>query len=405
MSTLEKKIADVVLKRIRAARSNGDIESVRDTAPKMLKPISLREARFSDFEQVSALTARLGLGSDSAENWRRLWVENPALADGETAVIGWVLETTSEIVGFLGSIRLQYEYQRESLRAVTTCAFAVDVAYRAFSHLLLTSFFRQKNADLFLNTTATVPAGKMMQAFKATPLPQKDYGQVLFWIIDPYQFTKSVFTRMEIASGLAALSFLVSLGVSADVTLRRRTPKVANRKYKITETGVNDLGQEFERFWSSKAQETLRLRAKRDLATVRWHFNPPGSRQVARVVGCYSGDRLVGYAIIRHYTATKDGLRRTAIADLMMEGQEYQVIEELLSAIHISARNAGSHVLEMMGFPREIREVALKAKPYFRNYPACPFFYKARDRALHERLNDENAWYACPFDGDGTIWP
>src|SRR5580704_2239079 len=98
MSTLEKKIADVVLKRIRAARSNGDIESVRDTAPKMLKAISLREARFSDFEQVSALTARLGLGSDSAENWRRLWVENPALADGETAVIGWVLETASGIV-------------------------------------------------------------------------------------------------------------------------------------------------------------------------------------------------------------------------------------------------------------------------------------------------------------------
>lgn len=405
MSTLEKKIADVVLKRIRTARSNRDIEiRAPESEPKIEQPVTLREARFSDLEQVSALTVRFGLSSHSAENWKRLWVENPALADGETPVIGWVLEAPSGIVGFLGSIRSQYEYERETLRAVATCAFAVDVAYRAFSHLLLTSFFRQRNVDLFLNTTATVPAGKMMMAFKAAPLPQKDYGQVLFWVIDPYHFAKSVFTRMRITSGLPALSFLASLGVRADVGLRRRAPRATN-KYTIIETGVNDIGEEFERFWSRKSKDSSRLRAKRDLATIRWHFNPPGSRQVARVLGCYSGNHLLGYAIVRHYTAAKDGLRRTLIADLMIEGEEYQVVEKLLAAIHKSARNAGSHILEVMGFPKEIRQIVLKSKPYSRNYPACPFFFKARDGALHERLTDENAWYACPFDGDGTIWP
>jgi hypothetical protein len=24
---------------------------------------------------------------------------------------------------------------------------------------------------------------------------------------------------------------------------------------------------------------------------------------------------------------------------------------------------------------------------------------------LHQKLANENAWYACPFDGDATLWP
>jgi hypothetical protein len=404
MSTLEKKIADVVLRRIRAVRSNDDIEAP-DSEPKIAQPVSVREARFSDFDQVSALNTRLGLGPDSAENWKRLWLDNPALFDGEVSVIGWVLETPGGIVGFLGSIRLQYEYEGKELRAVVASRLAVEVAYRSFSHLLIISFFRQKNVDLFLNTTATVSAGKMMAAFKAAPIPQEDYGNVLFWIIDSGCFTKSVFDKLGAGRGLRVARSLVSLAIRADIGVRQRAPRGGTTKYFVLESNVDGFSNEFERFWLAKSNVTGRLQAKRSASIMRWHFDPPANQHIAKVVGCYLENRLVGYGIVRHYTSEKEGLRRSLVADLMIGDDDPCIVEQLLAAMYKSARDAESHVLEVMGFPKEIRQMLLKSKPYLRKYPACPFFYKAKDRALHERLADENAWYACPFDGDGTIFP
>jgi hypothetical protein len=89
----------------------------------------------------------------------------------------------------------------------------------------------------------------------------------------------------------------------------------------------------------------------------------------------------------------------------MIDESAPQVMDHLLAAILRSARDAGSHVLEVMGYPKAIRQKFLQWKPYSRDYPACPYWYKARDAVLHQKLANENAWYACPFDGDATLWP
>jgi hypothetical protein len=372
---------------------------------KTAKRVTVREARFSDCERVCALNSKLGLGPDSAENWKRLWLDNPAIGNGEKVVIGWVLVASDEIVGFLGSIPMLYEYEGQTLRAGATCRLAVESDYRAFTHLLVTSFFRQK-VDLFLDTTATVSAGKIMMAFKAVELPQKDYGNVLFWILDPSCFTKSVFKRLGINSSLKGIgSALASVAVRANIGLRRRQRGAKSGRYTIAETSVNHLGDEFQQFWSDKSHEVSRLRAKRTSSIMRWHFDPPGSRRVTRMLGCYAGSRLVGYGVVQHDEQAGDGLRRSIIADLMIDDNAPQVMDHLLAAILRSAKDAGSHVLEVMGFPKEIRQKFLRWKPYSRNYPACPYFYKARDPVLHQKLGNENVWYACPFDGDATLWP
>ena len=405
MSVIEKKIADLVLKRIRRVRSKEEEDRAPGSALKTAKRVTVREARFSDCERVCALNSKLGLGPDSSENWKRLWLNNPAIGDGEKPVIGWVLVASDEIVGFLGSIPMLYEYEGQTLRAGATCRLAVEPDYRAFTHLLVTSFFRQK-LDLFLDTTATVSAGKIMMAFKAVELPQKDYGNVLFWILDPGFFTKSVFKRLGINSSLKGIgSALASVAVRADIGLRRRPRGAKSERYTIADTSVNDLGDEFRQFWSEKSHDVSRLRAKRTTSIMRWHFDPPGSRRVTRVLGCYEGSRLVGYGVVRHDQQVSDGLRRSVVADLMIDDSAPQVMDHLLAAILKSAKDAGSHVLEVVGFPKEVRQKFLQWKPYSRNYPACPYFYKARDPVLHQKLANENAWYACPFDGDATLWP
>ncbi|HYL83570.1 MAG TPA: hypothetical protein VE263_05000 [Candidatus Angelobacter sp.] len=410
MPATEGKIANLVLNRIRAlktAPASGEGADYAEHPTDIAKQVSLREAQFSDFEQVCALNLRLGQGPDSVENWRRLWRENPALAGTkEAAPIGWVLETSHEIVGFLGSIPLQYEFRGAVLRAAATCRFAVDPAYRAFSHLLVVSFFRQKNIDLFLNTTATAAAAKMMTAVKASPMPQSDYGTVLFWVLDARQFTKAVFDKMGVQKSLqGAGSAIAALLLKADRAIRSRAPRATSSKYRIQKTSVHEAGPEFERLWSDFARHTPRLWARHSWEVLRWHFDPPGNRRVSVVLGCYAGDELMGYAVVRHEPCCAGEIRRSLVADLLAREDDPEVVEQLLAAALGSAQDAGCHVLEVMGFPDSIRQVARRSKPYARGYPAHPFYFKARDRDLQEALIDRDAWYACPFDGDATLWP
>ena len=108
---------------------------------------------------------------------------------------------------------------------------------------------------------------------------------------------------------------------------------------------------------------------------------------------------------MRQELDSETGLRRSTVADLLVPEDNPKIVQALIAAAHASAKQAGSHVIEVLGFPRGIRQALLEWKPYKRQYPSCPYFYKARDKTLHERLSNEDLWYACPFDGDATLWP
>jgi len=410
MPATENKIASLVLNRIRAQKTAPDNGNDAGPSQRPADPatkVSIREAQFSDFERVCAMNLRLGQGPDSIENWRRTWRENPALADtSESAPIGWVLEASSEIVGFLGSIPLQYEFRGSVLRAASTCRFAVDPAYRAFSHLLVVSFFRQKNVELFLNTTATDAAAKMMLAVKALPMPQSDYGTVLFWVLNASEFAKAVIGKMGVQKSLqGAGSAIFALTLKLDTIARRRRPRAVSSKYRVQKISVREAGQEFEELWSDYAAQSGALWATRNREVLRWHFDPPGNRRTSVLLGCYAEGDLAGYAVVRHEAQAEGHLRRSLVADLIARNDNPEVIEELLAAAWTSAHDAGCHVLELMGFPERIRKIVLRFKPYARNYPAHPYYFKARDRQLQEALLDKNFWYACPYDGDATLWP
>lgn len=353
------------------------------------------------------MNQRLGQGPDSLENWRRLWQDNPALASARTdGVVGWVLEDRDRIVGFLGSVPLLCDYGEKSLVAAATCRFAVEPAYRALSHLLVTSFFRQKGVDIFLNTTATVAAGKIMTALKAQPVPQTDYDTVLYWVLNPGRFVTTVFKKMRLNPGMAASGGVIaSLALRSDIALRGRSPGKRSAETSISEVDLHGMGEEFESFWLRKKRESDRLFAARTRAILRWHFLAPESRRKVQVLACFVKRELRGYLVLRHETESAEGLRRTIVADLLALQDDDRVVGQLMAAAYGCARNAGSDVLEVMGFPKSVRGIFLRWKPYTRKYPGWPFFYKVRDRILQEKLREEDAWYACPYDGDATLWP
>src|SRR5258708_668152 len=408
---MQSKIKEAVLRKIRSRAEESPAEyatRIPALSPEAAASVSVRAAQFSDFERVCAVNRRLGQGADSVENWQRLWRDNPALLVGNrTPRIGWVLEASDEIVGFLGSIPLTYEFEGQTLAAAATCRFAVEPVFRGLSHILVTSFFRQKDVDLFLNTTATVAAGKIMVALRAAQVPQPHYGAVLFWVLKPQSFLKSVLRKPGVGGGLSSMGgYAASLPLRADILLRRRKPKRSSGEYRTVESELAAIGTEFEAFWAARSANGSQLFASRSNEIMRWHFDPPGSRRVSRMIGCYWKDLLVGYAVVRHDALKDDGLHRSVIADLMTNNDPAADIADcLLAASYASASNAGSDVLEVIGFPASVRDTLLKQKPYSRDYPLCPFFFKARERALQEKLASESVWYASPFDGDATLWP
>jgi hypothetical protein len=371
-------------------------------------PAKQREVRFSDFESVARLKERGGLAKDNLENWCRLWQQNPALAVAKSQLsMGWVLETAQGIVGYQGSVPLLYQFGGRTLVAAVGTGLVIEPAYRARCIGLMASFYRQRGVDLFLLTFAAPSVVELSKALHATASNQHCYDMKLFWVLDAHQFAKARAARAKFAlgSGMTAVgTFLGSSALRAD-TLRRGPRGHLTNKFRVTEIEVKDIGDEFQALWQRKLTETPRLFADRSPASLRWHFTLPCSSSTVAVLCCHRFERLVGYAIVLHTIDRETGMRRSMLADILVEQDDPSVTDTLLEAAYSNAVASGGHLFEVVGLPRHIRQILMRWKPYVRRYPTDPLIYKTADDVLARMLADENAWYAGPFDGDATLMP
>ena len=395
---------------IRARRKAPSVldSGLRVSTSVAVAPVRLREVLFSDFNAVAELKRSWGLTPDSPENWERLWRNNPALRQVEfERPMGWVLEVEGRVVGYLGNISLRYRYGERELNAVTSHGLVVEPGYRSLSLSLVAAFYCQKSADLYLATTAIEATGKIARKFKSDALPQADYATVLFWVLQPYPFAQALMKKLQLGSALSvAGSFLTSIAVGTDSVLRRRWPRQNSRGFVVREISVREIGDEFQALWTAKVNETpQRLLADRSPAALRWHFDVPHDRGTVRVLCCNRNGELAGYAVIRNEPPNEaNGLRRSIVADMIARQDDSAVLRILLAAAYDHAKQAGSHILEVLGFPHNVRRLCLEWSPYLRKYPECPFYYKATDPIMHQLLASDMAWYASPFDGDTTLW-
>lgn len=408
MASIESRIVSAVLSAIRTHRDEPSV-SQRDSvvhSAVAAAPAKLREALLSDFSAVADLKQRWSLAADSFQNWERLWRHNPALAQMPSVPpIGWVLEAEGAIVGYLGNISSLYRYGNRTLTAVTAHGFVVDPPYRSVGVSLVAAYFRQRSVDLYVSTTAIEAVGKIARAFRADPLPQADYETVLFWVLKPYPFAHAVVKKLGLNALFSRVGGVVgSFAVASDKLLHRRWPVKSSMRLSVTEMTVGEIGEQFKDLWAEKVREMPRLLADRSPVTLRWHFEIPGDKGNVRVLCCSRNGKLLGYAVIRDEAPDQtNGLRKSIIADLLAKEDDPTVTEALMFAAYGHAKQAGSHVLELMGFPPSIRRVCAKWHPYMRKYPSCPFHYKAADPVLHAALAEGSAWYASPFDGDATL--
>ena len=371
-----------------------------------VSPPVLREAVFEDMTGVQALKRAVGFPDDLTEDWDWLWRSNPSWnTSSQKPSIGWVLEIDGRIVGYLASVPSLVRYNEKSLLAATASGYAVDRAFRGHSLRLAAAFFNQAGIDIFINTTATEASGKIFQLFNAIPVPQENYGTVLFWVLRPRGFINATLRSINFPPPIAKLaSGLFSFLLWSDIRIRRKAPPKKPRKpahdLSVHQVDVADLGDEIDELWSRKIQTEQKLMSYRTADVLRWHF----AKTKAKVLYCDFEGKLAGYAVVTREDLPDIGLSRSKIVDIIVEEDEPEILDQLLSSAYLHAKADGSHVLEAVGFPTAIRHRMHHARPYSRKLRHWPYFYLAVDPSLHAELQEQHAWYACPFDGDASLF-
>jgi hypothetical protein len=373
--------------------------------PEAAEPI-VREAGFDDFEAVRSLRLRFGLGDDSLQDWRALWVDNPALVPETHLPVGWVLEAEQRIVGFLGSVPTQFVLGDQRVLAVSAHAMVIEPEYRRSNRLRIAEpLFSLAGVDLVLNTSANPGSGRIFQAFQAARVPSPEYDRCLMWVLQPAVFLRSYLRRRGASRRLAAVLGQCAAGLlAADSVVNRRRPLRPGGASEFAVREINEIGDEFDGLWTrEKAREPMRLMSVRTAETLRWHFRQTPGVPRSNAICCYRAGRLAGYAILMRQDSPEFGLSRIRVADLFAENDDPEVVDDLLWAAYQQARKDGVSVLELFGFPGSIRSRFARRNPYSRQLDSWPYFYRAVGSELQATLASEQAWYACPYDGDATV--
>ena len=370
---------------------------------------ALRDAKLDDALGITAFLVRLGLimpeGDEAVrDHWTRLWQDNPALkTHGSNPALGWVLENRGRIVGFFGNIPQLSYFDGRPIRVSSARAWAVDKGFRTETPRLCEAFFGQQDTDLVLISSANKPAGRRCLEFGASAMPQLDYGEVLYWVIDANGFLRAGLKKKGRAAAAAWFGgHLGAVVLNARMRLGGRRPFAPLDGIAITT--VDGIDEGFDDLWSRKLKEYPgRLLACRNAETLQWYFGLSQGSGQTRIICHRPQGRLEGYLVMVREDAPGIGLNRLKVADLFVAGDDPATLGALLAAAYEYGLAKRCHVLEVVGPPQGLRAHVLAHKPYRRSMPTFPFFFKALNPDLAAPLAAGDGWYVTAFDGDTAL--
>jgi len=378
------------------------------------KNTRIRELQPADGPAVASLIERVGFDSETQENRGsevsksvdKLRPDNPSLVFGGGRLApGWVIEAHGDIVGHLGNLPLRYIYKGRDILAAAASGMIVQPGYRSLSAGLVAKFANQENAELLLNTTAAPVPNKIFKAFQFNEVPSPEYDRVFYWVCDAYGFSGVAVRRLGLRGTVASLARppIACVFAARNAQLSWRAVK-QGKNLSIDRTNTIDSSRsDLNIFWETVRKDSSRLLADRCADSLAWHFGGDGNTGRVRFIRCNRRGKLVGYVILASFPAPTIGLRRLRIVDLVALDDSTEIIDVLLSAAHDTARKAKSHILELIGFPAEIRTRAIARRPWTRSLPSWTYLYKTTNQHLNDCLATSDSWYACPYDGDASI--
>ena len=368
---------------------------------------SIRNAVFSDEYAVYQLCVRNNLELDEyKESWDHLWNRNKYYTqDWE---IGWVVEDSKKVVGFIGNIPRAYIFRDKIWIAGVARAFVVDEKYRKFSLQLIVKFITQNKSDVLIFSFSNSEAGKVYELMHAKKIPQKEYEKDLFWIISPFNFLFSFFLKRDISAGYSYVLSLVFAPFLLLISIYRRfliILKIKIKKQKVDNILVDNIPEEFDIFWNKlRDSNSDKFLAMRSATDIQWQFSKSISvEKKPRIFIVWEDKEIKGYAIVTRQDSKKFKLERLMINDLMVINDRSDLIHSLINKILFYAKSEKVSVVQIVGLPSLIREKINSLKPYARSVPYNRFWYYAKNKKLSYDLKLEESWYASTYDGDSSL--
>jgi hypothetical protein len=370
------------------------------TSPK--STVRFRQARFEDHGQIADLQARYGMETETYEAWIHVWANNPARQDFPDWPIGWILENEdNRVVGYIGNLPRRYEFGDRKLIVASTRGLVVDAPYRSYSLPLLNYFFKQKQVDLFLDTTVGPDALKAHQIFRASRVPSGMWDQAFFWITNYQGFSTSLLTRKQVV-GAKALCHPLSAGLFLRDVLQGRRLRMRNNG--LEASFCSKLDERFEDFWQKLHQNSSpRLLANHSQQSLDWHFKRPLAEGRAWVLAISKGSALSAYAIFLRQDNASFALKRMRLVDFQVLDGKTELLGPILCHALARCQREGIHMLEAMGFAPEKQRVIDSLLPHQRSLSSWRYFYKTANRELAESLKNPQVWDTSCFDGDASL--
>jgi hypothetical protein len=359
----------------------------------------------SDALGVKQLAVRNGLtGEVTDDAWQWLWVDNPACPAAWP--IGWVLEHEQQLVGYIGNIPRRYVAHGRPVIAACARAFVVDLIFRRHALKLLSAFYKQNGADVYLFTGANPMAAPLYQLAQARPLPQANFNNTLYWIFSAAGLIASTVRKRGVPKLLAA-TVAHTVGPLLDLWqwLVCRNRMALPTGLSISVLDPQDIGPEFDDFWSRWCADTLpQFKAERSAELLRWQFAHSAAAARQPVFLCIrQNGTLMGYVVLTRWDSTSVGLQRLMVADLVAVGNRPELVVGLMRGALSYGRSTRVHLLQCTGLPVEVRQSLAYLAPRRRTMSDVSFFYFPKAESLVEWLAQPEHWYASMQDGDSLL--
>lgn len=363
----------------------------------------VREASFEDYDQIAALQVEYDRPTKSYEEWKHLWINNPAYMEFRNVLpIGWVIENEdNKIVGYLGNIPLFYELSGQRILASVAHAWVVEARYRPYSLALLDVYFSQKAVELFLNATVGPAAFESFAVFQSLPVPVGNWDRSAFWITD-YRGFYAGWLAMKGFPLAKPLSYALAVApfIKQAFSNRPSSPSYTGGELQL----CTDIDGRFDVFWQALRKNNPNvLLGVRTREVLEWHFRYPLRNNHVWIVTAGKDPVISAYGIFLRYDNPSFGLKRVRLVDYQTLDGSMTLLIPMLSWALDKCRNQGIHMLECIGFRPDKRNVITKIVPHERKLPCWLYFYKTRDKNLAERLSDSNVWDPSQFDGDASL--
>ena len=360
----------------------------------------LREVQIDDYEKVKSLFHQIGMPSESIEAWKA-YRKSPALKKVRKSFpFGWVLEAENNIVGYLANIPMMYSYQGSEVFVAAARAYAVAPEYKSHGLKLALKFFKQPEVAALLNTTANESSAAVFKYFKAKPVPQAHYNEVLFLVFNSWRFLRAVFIKCRFPGAIASSAALLLSPLFKIITLLKQKERYSRHQdLLLKRICVDDLGEEFDMLWAIKREQEVFF-TDRSVEVLQWRINIAPSHY--HMYGAYLKDQFLGYILLKIEHVEHLKLKRCLIIDIFGDFKNDESLAVLISELVREAKDLSVDTIEIIGFPQALRKIVKRLLPFKRIIPNWPYF-KFMTQDLEAACHDSDFWYVSLMDGDSSL--